>query len=270
MSANKKTQKGLNIGIVGGGRRCATILEMFQRRGSPSLNAAVSIVADVNPDSPGYQYAQELGIDTTTDLETVSSRKDLDFILDLAGDRDALVGLLVEKGSRIPVLDAATSHLFYDMFNMQKELVDARRSLRRTKTFLERVINSIQEEILVIDTSFKILDANDAALKAAGLPKEEVVGKYCYQISHHSETPCDSKDHPCPMQAVLRTGNYSQATHTHYNSEGEVRYYDLVHYPLKDESGNVTQVIELARDISHELERRVASQAKELKEDYAR
>jgi PAS domain S-box-containing protein len=270
MSANNENQKELRIGIVGGGQRCATILEVFERRRSPSLNAAVSIVADANPDSPGYRYAQELGIDTTTDLETMSRRKDLDFVLDLAGERDALVSLLVEQGSRIPVLDAATSHLFYDIFNMQKELIDTRRSLRQTKTFLERVINSIQEEILVIDTSFKILDANDAALKAAGLSKEQVVGKYCYQISHHSETPCDSKDHPCPMQAVLRTGNYSQATHTHYNSEGEVRYYDLVHYPLKDENGNVAQVIEIARDISHELERRVASQAKELKEDYAR
>jgi len=39
---------------------------------------------------------------------------------------------------------------------------------------------------------------------------------------------------------------------------------------LKDESGNVTQVIEIARDISNELEKRVARQAKELKQDYAR
>lgn len=270
MAANEHKQRKLRIGIVGGGRRCRTILEMAQRQRPPQVSASVVIVADPDMESPGLQYAQELGIETTTDLEILAERKDLDFILDLAGSRDVLLPLLVKKGSTVTVLDAVTSHLFYDIFNIQKELIDTRRSLRQTTTFLERVINSIQEEILVIDTDFKILDANDAALKAAGFTKEDVVGKYCYQVSHHSQTPCHSKDHPCPMQAVLRTGNYSQATHTHYTSDGEVRYYELVLYPLKDESGNVTQVIEIARDISHELERRVATQAKELREDYAR
>ncbi|HID31014.1 MAG TPA: PAS domain-containing protein [Desulfobacterales bacterium] len=153
---------------------------------------------------------------------------------------------------------------------MKKELINTRRSLRQTKAFLERVINSIQEEILVIDTEFKIVDANDSALKAAGLSKEQVVGKYCYQVSHQSETPCHSKDHPCPMKDVLRTGNYSQATHKHFNPDGEIKYCELIHYPLKDESGNVAQVIEIGRDISNELEKRVARRAKELKEDYAR
>jgi signal transduction histidine kinase len=72
------------------------------------------------------------------------------------------------------------------------------------------------------------------------------------------------------MQDVMRTGSYSQATHKHYGSEGEIRYYELVHYPLKDEEGNVAQVIEIGRDISDELEKRVARRAKELKDDYAR
>jgi len=270
MKSRKSDRDKLSIGIAGGDARCKTILEMSQRERRPKVNARVKIVVDPDPESPGLRYAREIGIDTATDLEALSERRDIDFILDLANTRDRLIRALVDKGSRVPVLDALTSNLLYDILNIQKELIDTRRSLRQTTAFLERVINSIQEEILVIDTNFKILDANDAALKAAGFPKEDVVGKYCYQISHHSETPCNSKDHPCPMQAVLRTGNFSQATHTHYSSEGEVRYYELVHYPLKDEEGNVTQVIEIARDISHELERRVASQAKELKEDYAR
>jgi PAS domain S-box-containing protein len=249
--------------------RCRTILEMSQRERPPRVNASVLIVVDPDSESPGCQYAREVGIETATDVESIAGRKDLNFILDLAGSRDALIRLLVQKGSTVPVLDELTSNLLYDILNVQKELIDTRRSLRQTKTFLERVINSIEEEILVIDTSFKIVDANDAVLKAVGLPKEKVVGKYCYQISHRSETPCDSKDHPCPMEAVLRTGSHSHATHKHYTSDGEVRYYELVHYPLKDEEGNVAQVIEIGRDISDELKERVAKRAKELEEDYA-
>ena len=261
------------IGILGGGHRCKTILEVFQRQRPPRLHASVVIVADENPDSPGFRYAQETGVETTTDIKGLAERQDLDLILDLvdlASRRDLLINFLQRKGLKTPILDLATSNIFYDILNVQKELIETRRSLRQTKTFLERVINSIEEEILVIDTEFKIVEANESALKTAGLPKEEVVGKYCYQISHNSPTPCDSKDHPCPMEKVLRTGNHSHATHKHYKSDGEVRYYELVHYPLKDESGNVVQVIEIGRDISDELKRRVASRAKQLEEDYAR
>jgi PAS domain S-box-containing protein len=268
-SANARNKK-LSIGIVGGGERCKTILEIFQRQRPPKVNASVVIVADANAKSPCYKFAGELGIKTTTDLEDLAERQDLDFILDLAGSKDALIRLLIRKGSRVPVLDAVSSNLFYDVFNIQKELINTQRSLRQTKAFLERVINSIQEEILVVDTEFKIVDANDAAIKAAGLPKELVIGKYCYQVSHQSETPCHSKDHPCPMQDVLSSGTHSHVTHKHYKPDGEVRYYELIHYPLKDDNGKVTQVIEIGRDISDELEERLARRDRELKEDYAR
>ena len=68
--------------------RCKTILEMSQRQRPPRVSASVVIVADPDPESPGYQYAQELGIETTTDLEAIGERKDLSFILDLAGAKD--------------------------------------------------------------------------------------------------------------------------------------------------------------------------------------
>lgn len=260
----------LRIGILGGGLRCKTILEVFQRQSPPRVNASVFLVVDENPEAVGCRLARESGIETTTDFKALAERRDLDLIMDLAGQRDRLVDRLNARGSKVPVLDVATSNLFFDILKVQKELIETRRSLRQTKTFLERVLNSIEEEILVIDTEFKIVDVNEAMLKAVGLPKEDVLGKYCYQISHQSETPCDSKDHPCPMEKVLRTGSHSQVTHKHCKSDGDVRYYELIHYPLKDEQGNVAQVIEIGRDISDELKQRVARRAKELEEDYAR
>jgi PAS domain S-box-containing protein len=270
MEPKEERQVQFRIGIVGGDNRCRTILEMSQRQRPPKVSASVVIVADPDPESPGYQYAEELGIETTTDLAAVVRHKDLHFILDLAGCKAALIRLLVEKGSAVPVLDAITSNLLYDVLNVQKELIDTRRSLRQTKMFLERVFNGIQEEIFVIDTDFKIVDANDAALKAAGVTKEEVLGKHCFEISHKSDAPCSSADHPCPMEKVLTTGNFSQVTHKHYKSDGEPRYYELVHYPIKDENGKIVQVVEIGRDISYELHKRVARRAKKLEEDYAR
>ncbi|MDY6954212.1 MAG: hypothetical protein SWE60_22125, partial [Thermodesulfobacteriota bacterium] len=94
--------KALRIGVVGGGIRCKTILQMLQGQMSVQSNAAVTIVADEDPEAPGYRYAKEQGIETTTNIEAIGDRRDLDFILDLAGCRDALVPLLVRKGSKVP------------------------------------------------------------------------------------------------------------------------------------------------------------------------
>ena len=142
MALDKVEEKNLRIGIVGGGKRCKTILEMFQRQRPPMVNASVVIVVDPNSKAPGYQYAREVGIETTTDLEAFCERQDLHFILDLSGARETLVSLLVHKGSNIPVLDAVTSNLFYDVLNIQKELINTRR-------FLRTVLDSIKEDILV-------------------------------------------------------------------------------------------------------------------------
>ena len=94
MTSDKNMEKDLRIGIIGGGKRCKTILEMSHRQRPPMVNASVVIVGDPNPEAPGYQYARKLGIETTTDLEDVCQRKDLDFILDLADQRDDLIRIL--------------------------------------------------------------------------------------------------------------------------------------------------------------------------------
>ena len=110
--------------------------------------------------------------------------------------------------------------------------------------------------MMVIDLDYKIIEVNRALLKMVGLKWQEVVGKHCYEVSHHLQEPCALPDHPCPLKEAVATGKAASATHVHFDREGRERYYHVVCHPLYDEAGRVHQVVDLSRDITQEINSR--------------
>jgi two-component system NtrC family sensor kinase len=245
MTSDSVGKRNLQVGILGGGKRCKTILQMFQRQTPPKGNASVIIVAGEDPKAPGYRYASELGIETTTDLEVLAGKKDVDYILDLAGLRDTLIPILVRKRSQVPVLDAVASNLLYDLLNIQKELIDTRR-------FLNTLLDSIQEGILVISPEYKILRINPPLLKKLKRPREDVIGKYCYEVLYGEESPAGPVNGMCPVAEVIKTHQPAHTKHRHLDSSGSVIYHSVSAYPVI-ENGKVSRIVEISRDITSEI-----------------
>ena len=121
------------------------------------------------------------------------------------------------------------------------------------KAFLETIINGIEDHMMVIDLDYRIIEVNRALLEMVGLSREEVVGKHCYEVSHHLENPCTDPDHPCPLKDAVATGKAASATHVHFDKDSRERYYHVVCHPLFDENGRIHQVIDLSRDITQEI-----------------
>jgi PAS domain S-box-containing protein len=218
---------------------------MFQRQTPPKGNASVVIVADEDSKAPGYQYASELGIETTTDLEVLAGRADLDYILDLAGHRDTLIPILVHKRSHVPVLDAVASNLLYDLLRIQKELIDTRR-------FLRTVLDSIQEGILVLSSEYKILRVNEPLLKKLKRTEEDVIGKYCYEVLYGEESPGGPPERICPVTEVIKTHKPAHTRHKHLDSNGKTIHHAVSAYPVI-ENGEVCRIVEISRDITSEI-----------------
>jgi signal transduction histidine kinase len=244
MNPDEAKEKSLRIGIVGGGKRCETILQMFQRQRPPKGVASVVIVAGGDPSGPGYRYAETLGIETTTDLETFCERRDLNFILDLAGERETLIRILVSQNSRVPVLDGIASTLLYDLLNIQKELINTRR-------FLNTVLDSIQEGILVISPEYEILRVNAPLLKKLKRPEEDVIGKSCHEILYGEDTPCIPPVGICPVAEVMKSGRPQHTRHRHLDIEGNSIHHAVSAYPVM-EDGKVSRIVEISRDVTHD------------------
>ena len=86
---------------------------------------------------------------------------------------------------------------------------ETQEKLAKLREFDERIIDSLDDALLVIDPdNYKIISTNEVALKQLKLRKEELIGKTCYQTTHHLSTPCQPPEHDCPIRRVLKTKHY--------------------------------------------------------------
>ena len=124
---------------------------------------------------------------------------------------------------------------------LEEALQSSEEKTRKDKAFLETIVNGIEDHMMVIDLDYRIIEVNRALLEMVGLKREEVVGKHCYEVSHHLEEPCTSPDHPCPLKDAVATGKAASATHVHFDKDGREHYIHVVCHPLFDEQGGSTK-----------------------------
>ena len=121
--------------------------------------------------------------------------------------------------------------------------------LLETVRFLQAIIDGIKDQIMVVDRDYRIREVNELLIKRVGKPKHKLIGKHCYQVLHNLDRPCYIPNHPCPVQETLKTGKTSEVLHTHLKSR-EVSYYRVIAYPIFNDQGVVTHVIEMARNVT--------------------
>jgi signal transduction histidine kinase len=129
----------------------------------------------------------------------------------------------------------------------------------------QAIIDGLAEPIMVIGTDYQVQLMNRAAREFSAGAADASEPRLCYRISHHRETPCDGREHPCPLQQVRESGQPVTVVHHHYDADGELRIVEVLASPLWGEDGSLQGVIESNRDIT---ERRRAEE--ELKAARAR
>ena len=122
--------------------------------------------------------------------------------------------------------------------------------LKKQKEFVERIINSLSDALLVIDPSnYKILLANKAALKQAKLKLNELIGKTCYETMYHLSKPCCLPDKVCPVKGSLKLGKKVTVEHVHFDKENGKEFLEVSVNPAINPEGK-TVIIHVARDIT--------------------
>jgi PAS domain S-box-containing protein len=122
--------------------------------------------------------------------------------------------------------------------------------VRNQQERLERVINSIDDGIVVLDPGRKIIAANDAFLRRAGNSRDEMLGCCCQDVVPGG---CTVQD--CPTLSCLQSGGRQVRICERRTLEGAVACEEVHASPILDAGGRLTHVVEVWRDIS---ERRAA------------
>jgi PAS domain S-box-containing protein len=122
--------------------------------------------------------------------------------------------------------------------------------VRTQRERLETVINSIDDGIVVLDASRKVIAANDAFLERARHSREDVLGCQCKGL-----TPGGCTVEDCPTLACLANGERQIRLCERCTPEGKTVWEEVHASPILDSSRKLQQVVEVWRDIS---ERRAA------------
>jgi len=265
-----RTQEEVRMAVVGGGRRCLSMLRMLESKRLSRLKARIVGVADRNPEAVGFVYARERGIYTTTDYLSLLDLDDLDLIIELTGDEKVLQDLMATRNDSVRVLDYTASRLFQDIVAFGQQIERQEDEISLSRSVAEAMIKGTGEGVMVLDTDYRIIRANDVALRWARISRDEALGRYCFQVLHGAIGPCDSPDTPCPMKQTEATGQSAFSLHEFHGPEGEVHFCDVSTYPVFDRDGQVVQVLEIFRDVTDHWSQRLERRAELIKQDCAR
>lgn len=141
---------------------------------------------------------------------------------------------------------------------LQSDVAGLKQSLEKLsekERYYRLLLANLHDDILVIDRQYRIIDANKAFLDTSGRSRKEVIGRYCYEISHGYREPCSKYGEECMLQEVFETGRSASCLHKHAHSDGSKILCDLILSPLKNNADDrVTHVIEAIRDVTNLLD----------------
>lgn len=113
--------------------------------------------------------------------------------------------------------------------------------------YLQAIIDSATDPIVVIDTNYRISLANHHIRKLIGEVKVEASKLHCYEITNLKDKFCNCSDNPCPVKEVINKKAPVTITRQQGDSPALTTAFEIEASPVFNDVGEVTHVIKLCR-----------------------
>jgi PAS domain S-box-containing protein len=134
---------------------------------------------------------------------------------------------------------------------------------RESEAQKKAILDASVDRIRLVDTDMRMIWANKTTTRELNIAPEDLVGQPCYKIFFDRDAPCAG----CPSKKAVTSGNIEHTIMHHQYSkgiEGET-YWDNYSVPIKNESGDTVNLIQIARNITEQVLRKQALQESEKK-----
>ena len=137
----------------------------------------------------------------------------------------------------------------------------AEEALRESEAQKKAILDASVDRIRLVDTDMRMIWANKTTTRELNIAPEDLTGQPCYKIFFDRDAPCAE----CPSQKAVTSGNIEHnIMHQPYSKgfEGET-YWDSYSVPIKNESGDIVNLIQIARNITEQVQGEQALKEKE-------
>jgi len=118
--------------------------------------------------------------------------------------------------------------------------------LRRSERFLNTIFDSIRDPFSIMDRNYRIIRLNEAYAQMKGKSVDSLIGKRCYEVLGTKGVVCDG----CVIEKTFHSGDPCAKDKHIILANGSDAWVEIYTYPILDDKGRVSHVIEYTRDIT--------------------
>lgn len=146
--------------------------------------------------------------------------------------------VLGERDLRLASSLAERAAIVIESARLFEQVIDGKR-------VWEQTFDAITDGISIHDQKFNIIRANKAFASSMGMVPRQVIGRKCFEIIYHRDTPCQS----CPHQLAVMGQPVPGGS---FEKQVGERYVMVSIYPLKDANGNLSASVHVMKDITEQ------------------
>lgn len=132
---------------------------------------------------------------------------------------------------------------------VMRDITERKRSeeaLRSSERFLNSIFESIRDPFCIIDRNYTIVRANAAYALLKNKAVDDLVDRTCFRALQGRDEVCDG----CVVRKTLQSSDPCAKEKKITLTNGETAWVEIYTYPLFDESGRLSHVIEYTRDVT--------------------
>jgi PAS domain S-box-containing protein len=148
--------------------------------------------------------------------------------------------------SEVSLVDPFAAMFFWELLVSEKLCSSCQVNLSHSRALLDAIIEEVEEDILLLDKRGHIVDLNRNVYERKGLEKRQLLGRHFWEVDDF----CRRAGQECPFQKTVRDGVKAEAVYSRVGEDGRMKYLRIYTYPIVDEAGALTHVVEMRRDIT--------------------
>lgn len=251
---------------------CQKIFQVFEALGNDRAHLKLVALFAPQPTADCRKKARSLGVELLENINEIFDRPSLDLILEMSGNADRLRTLAMEKPESMGLLDQRAAALFLEMLKAgDPSFADREPGIGLAASFASTLLESSPDAVIIIDRNYRIINCNaNTERLTSGLTRREMLGKHCHEAIFGSPQPCEGSERACPMAEARSSGRPARAVHEGWRADGTQLINQVTTYPIVNNFGEITQFVDVIRDISHDVSVRLEASTRAIKDDLSR